>query len=127
MNADVTLLTSGRESSRRLLFDVQNNLRGWHNRNTGEFRPETSASLSGLTEHAFSGTTGVTITWVLGGVAVVCLILGCVFQFRNHPMTTEGAFDYGYSSDALSFSAFSAIVRRSIHSLISPFMNAARL
>ena len=55
MNADVTLLTSGRESSRRLLFDVQNNLRGWHNRNTGEFRPETSASLSGLTEHAFSG------------------------------------------------------------------------
>ena len=55
MNADVTLLTSGRESSRRLLFDVRNNLRGWHNRNTGEFRPETSASLSGLTEHAFSG------------------------------------------------------------------------
>ncbi len=55
MNADVTLLTSGRGVFRRLLFDVQNNLRGWHNRNTGEFRPETSASLSGLTEHAFSG------------------------------------------------------------------------
>lgn len=34
-------------------------------------------------------TTGVTITWVLGGVAVVCLILGCVFQFRNHPMTVR--------------------------------------
>ena len=34
-------------------------------------------------------TTGVTITWVLGGVAVVCLILGCVFQFRNHLMTAR--------------------------------------
>lgn len=29
-------------------------------------------------------TTGVTLTWVLGGVAVVCLILGCVFQFNTH-------------------------------------------
>lgn len=29
-------------------------------------------------------TTGVTLTWVLGGVAVACLILGCVFQFNTH-------------------------------------------
>ncbi|MBD5172740.1 MAG: hypothetical protein HDT02_05940 [Bacteroidales bacterium] len=32
-------------------------------------------------------TTGVTVTWVLGGAAVVFLILGCVFQFNatsNH-------------------------------------------
>lgn len=26
-------------------------------------------------------TTGVTLTWILGGAAVVCLVLGCVFQF----------------------------------------------
>lgn len=27
-------------------------------------------------------TTGVTLTWWLGGAAVVLLILGCVFQFN---------------------------------------------
>lgn len=34
-------------------------------------------------------TTGVAITWILGCVAVVCLILGCVFQFQNHPVTVR--------------------------------------
>lgn len=31
-------------------------------------------------------TTGITLTWILGGSAVVFLILGCVFQFytANH-------------------------------------------
>jgi EamA domain-containing membrane protein RarD len=29
-------------------------------------------------------TTGITLTWILGGVAVVCLVLGCVFQFYTH-------------------------------------------
>ena len=28
-------------------------------------------------------TTGVSLTWALGGSAVVCLILGCVFQFSS--------------------------------------------
>lgn len=28
-------------------------------------------------------TTGVTLTWVLGGSAIVCLVLGCVFQFNT--------------------------------------------
>lgn len=35
-------------------------------------------------------TTGVSVTWILGGIAVVCLILGCVFQFnttRQQPRT----------------------------------------
>ncbi len=27
-------------------------------------------------------TTGLTLTWVLGGAAVIALILGCVFQFN---------------------------------------------
>lgn len=29
-------------------------------------------------------TTGVTLTWVLGGAAVVFLIIGCVFQFNTN-------------------------------------------
>lgn len=29
-------------------------------------------------------TTGITLTWVLGGVAVLFLVLGCVFQFYTH-------------------------------------------
>lgn len=28
-------------------------------------------------------TTGITLTWVLGGAAVVFLILGCIFQFNT--------------------------------------------
>lgn len=27
-------------------------------------------------------TTGVALTWWLGGFAVACLIVGCVFQFK---------------------------------------------
>ena len=53
--ADVTLLTSGRDSSRRLLFDGEQCLRGWHNLTAGEYRPETAAALTGMSEHAFSG------------------------------------------------------------------------
>lgn len=33
-------------------------------------------------------TTGITATWVLGGVAVAFLILGCVFQYNSHGKTT---------------------------------------
>lgn len=29
-------------------------------------------------------TTGITLTWVLGGCAVLFLVLGCVFQFNTH-------------------------------------------
>lgn len=39
-------------------------------------------------------TTGVTVTWVLGGIAVVCLIIGCIMQFqvtkRNGITTKSG-------------------------------------
>lgn len=28
-------------------------------------------------------TSGVTVTWILGGAAVVFLIVGCVFQFNT--------------------------------------------
>lgn len=52
---DVTLLTSDRDSTRRLMFDVAGNLRGWHNTVNGEYRPTGAAAESGLTEEAFSG------------------------------------------------------------------------
>jgi lipoprotein len=28
-------------------------------------------------------TTGVTVTWILGGVAVLFLIAGCIFQYNT--------------------------------------------
>ena len=27
-------------------------------------------------------TTGISATWWLGGIAIVCLIIGCIFQFQ---------------------------------------------
>lgn len=38
--SDITLLISGRESSRKLIFDKCDNLRGWHNLVSGEYRPQ---------------------------------------------------------------------------------------
>lgn len=38
--ADVSLLVSDRTSSRKLIFDAEMNLEGWHNLTTGEFRPD---------------------------------------------------------------------------------------
>lgn len=52
---DVTLLTSGRDSSRKLLFGDEDDLKGWHNLSTGEFRPVESGSLEMIEENAFSG------------------------------------------------------------------------
>jgi len=52
---DVSLVTSGRESSRRLLFDADGNLCGWHNISTGEYRPARLFSGIDMAEHAFSG------------------------------------------------------------------------
>lgn len=52
---DVTLLTSGRESSRRLAFDADGMLRGWHNCSTGATRPASYAPSPLCAEEAFSG------------------------------------------------------------------------
>lgn len=52
---DVTLLTSGRDSSRKLLFGEKDDLKGWHNLTTGEFRPAETGSLERVEENAFSG------------------------------------------------------------------------
>lgn len=50
-----TLLTSDRDSSRRLVADQEGRLRGWHNVKTGEYRPEGFSPLQFMHEEAFSG------------------------------------------------------------------------
>ncbi|MDE5842931.1 MAG: NTP transferase domain-containing protein [Muribaculaceae bacterium] len=53
--ADATLLVSERDSSRRLLWDEDMNLRGWHNLATDEYRPSIPAERDYYRELAFSG------------------------------------------------------------------------
>ena len=53
-DADATLLTSLRESSRRLAFDAGDRLCGWHDLRTGAVKPATYQPGS-LSEEAFSG------------------------------------------------------------------------
>ncbi len=63
-NSDIMLVTSDRDSSRKLIFDNDDYLRGWHNIISGEFRPseieeEFRLHFSGeLYEAAFSGIYG---------------------------------------------------------------------
>ena len=53
--ADVTLLVSDRDSSRRLRFDPSGRLVGWENIRTGELRPAGFSPDSVSVSHAFSG------------------------------------------------------------------------
>lgn len=64
---DITLLTSGRESSRKLIFDSDGRLKGWHNNVTDEYRPADFKPDRDMTEEAFSGI------YVLGADAVKSL------------------------------------------------------
>lgn len=52
---DVTLLTSDRESSRRLIFNDAGKLIGWHNLLSGEYRPEGFHPSVSNHDSAFSG------------------------------------------------------------------------
>lgn len=52
---DVTLLVSGRDSSRKLMFDENGILRGWHHLSKDIYRPESAAIRMDLSEAAFSG------------------------------------------------------------------------
>lgn len=52
---DISLVTSPRESSRKLLFDADHNLHGWHNLSTGEYRPTGFTPGPQMKERAFSG------------------------------------------------------------------------
>lgn len=54
-NADITLLVSPRESSRKLIFDNQWRLKGWHSLAKDEFRPAGFNPSSSDFELAFSG------------------------------------------------------------------------
>lgn len=58
-DADVTLLVSDRDSSRKLIFDADMNLRGWHNLGTGEYRPAGFSPTEQMKEFAFSGIYAV--------------------------------------------------------------------
>lgn len=53
--AAASLLVSDRKSSRRLIWDDELHLRGWHNLSTGEYRPSESQVGAGMKELAFSG------------------------------------------------------------------------
>lgn len=58
--ADITLLTSGRDSSRKLIFNNSGELCGWHNLVTDEYRPEGFLKKGGylpkgVQQYAFSG------------------------------------------------------------------------
>lgn len=55
MGADSTLLVSDRKSSRKLIFDVDMRLHGWHNLKEDILRPEDFAWEKGYREYAFSG------------------------------------------------------------------------
>lgn len=52
---DITLLTSDRDSSRKLIFDRDGKLCGWHNLNSGEYKPTSYILWRGDVEEAFSG------------------------------------------------------------------------
>ena len=55
-NADATLLVSQRNTSRYLLFDNNNRLKGWINKTTGEVKPQGfSYNSNELSELAFGG------------------------------------------------------------------------
>lgn len=64
---DITLLTSCRASSRKLIFDSDGELKGWHNNVTDEYKPQGFKTKEEMTEEAFSGI------YVLGADAVKSL------------------------------------------------------
>lgn len=69
-NADATLLVSDRDSSRKLVFDKDMNLRGWKNLKTGEICPEGFIPENNYIELAFSGI------YIIGE--------GCVVEMKEH-------------------------------------------
>lgn len=54
-SVDATLLVSNRTSSRKLIFDNDLNLKGWHNLSTDEFKPQGLEMSESDVELAFSG------------------------------------------------------------------------
>lgn len=54
-NSNATLLVSNRTSSRKLIFDSDLNLKGWHNLSTDEFKPQGLETTENDIELAFSG------------------------------------------------------------------------
>lgn len=59
---DISLVTSLRESSRKLVFDGKHRLIGWHNLKTNQYRPEGFVAPFDSVEHAFSGIYAVNVS-----------------------------------------------------------------
>lgn len=59
--SSATLLVSDRDSSRKLLFDSNMILRGWHNANTGGYRPTGFEPKSDYKKLAFSGIYALSV------------------------------------------------------------------
>lgn len=54
-NADATLLVGNRKTSRYLLFDDKDCLKGWTNISTGEIKPRNLSNISNYNKMAFGG------------------------------------------------------------------------
>lgn len=54
-----SLLLSDRKSSRKLIVGKNNDLKGWHNITTGEYKPDGFPMKDGYREYAFSGIHAV--------------------------------------------------------------------
>lgn len=63
--SDALMMVQKRKSSRQLLFDGHMEMRGWHNTETGEFRPDASAAKPDLEQYAFSGVHIITPRFIL--------------------------------------------------------------
>lgn len=61
MTSHTTLLVSERDSSRKLIFDGEMDLKGWHNLGTGEYKPAGIDVQKGWNEYAFSGIYSISI------------------------------------------------------------------
>lgn len=57
---DISLVTSPRESTRKLVFDDRESLHGWHNLSTGEYRPPVSS----LTRICTSVPSAAYTSWI---------------------------------------------------------------
>lgn len=83
---DITLLTSGRESTRKLMFDPEGCLRGWHDLRNDIYRPGSAAFEKRLAGEAFSGI------YVMGDKALEAL---AVYDAgRDRPGTAFPVMDF---------------------------------
>lgn len=105
-NADATLLVSQRNTSRYLLFDNDNRLKGWINKTTGEVKPQGfSYNENELSELAFGGIHVISprlfhlleVEQWQGKFSIIPFYLSICREARIQGFSTEGYqwFDIG--------------------------------